>query len=422
VVREVPAIVDENTWRKAQETLAQNLLFGARNTKNCYLLRGLAKCGLCGLTFIGSKTVRTGGKVDFYYRCNGKHGTRGLFGAEGKRCPSKDMNGSFLEQAIWNDIEGFLRNPGEVAEALRQNIAKQGSTEAPELDRRAIEGALASKSEERSRVLALFRKGRIDEAALDAQLSDIETEETALQERLTAANRVEPATSMAALASVEEMLKKLQAKLGLGVPWELKRELVEVLVDGITVDTVETGHRRVAVVNARYRFSLSDSSEGELTARHPIGQTEEQSHEEPQTVGDHLRVHRVSLGLLQRQTAVRIGVNKATIANWESNRSKPAITSMPAIIRLLGYVPLSMPHSISDRLVHSRTLIGLSQGEAAERIGVDQCTLARWERGEREPLGPHKERTQAFIDSSQEILRQQLSASPSELKQLVLPR
>jgi hypothetical protein len=39
---------------------------------------------------------------------NGKHGTRGLFGKDGKRCPSKDVNGAFLEEAVWNDIEQFL--------------------------------------------------------------------------------------------------------------------------------------------------------------------------------------------------------------------------------------------------------------------------------------------------------------------------
>jgi site-specific DNA recombinase len=44
-------------------------------------------------------------------RCNGKHGTRGIYGEKGQRCPSKDVNGDFLEQSVWADVEGFLRNP-----------------------------------------------------------------------------------------------------------------------------------------------------------------------------------------------------------------------------------------------------------------------------------------------------------------------
>jgi hypothetical protein len=40
-------------------------------------------------------------------------------------------------------------------------------------------------------------------------------------------------------------------------PTELKRQLVEVLVDGITVDTIGTEKSREAVVNVRYRFVSS---------------------------------------------------------------------------------------------------------------------------------------------------------------------
>ena len=38
-----------------------------------YLLRGLIKCGLCGLTYVGVAANRPNGKREFYYRCNGAH-------------------------------------------------------------------------------------------------------------------------------------------------------------------------------------------------------------------------------------------------------------------------------------------------------------------------------------------------------------
>lgn len=41
--------------------------------------------------------------------------------------------------------------------------------------------------------------------------------------------------------------------------------------------------------------------------------------------------------------------------------------------------------------------MGITQGEAARRIGVDQGTLARWERGEREPTGRVAVRAAAFL-------------------------
>ena len=238
IMREVPAIVDEATWQKAQQTMKANFLFGIRSVKHLYLLRGMAKCGLCGLTFIGSHTVRPNGKVESYYRCNGKHSAHQIYGKEGGRCRAKDVNGMFFEDTIWNDIEQFLRNPGEVGEILRQKIAARTQDRTPEFDRRSLEIALETKAEERARVLGLFRKGRIDETALDSQLDEIVAEEESLRTRLAMVRSPEPEQEAEALASVPAMLEALREKLDAGITWELKRQLVEVLVDGITVDTV----------------------------------------------------------------------------------------------------------------------------------------------------------------------------------------
>jgi hypothetical protein len=65
ISRSAPAIVCEETWRKAQETLKANFLFSARSAKNHYLLRGLIKCSLCGHTYIGVAANRPNGKREF---------------------------------------------------------------------------------------------------------------------------------------------------------------------------------------------------------------------------------------------------------------------------------------------------------------------------------------------------------------------
>jgi len=70
---------------------------------------------------------------------------------------------------------------------------------------------------------------------------------------------------------------------------------------------------------------------------------------------------------------------------------------MPAIIRFLGYNPLPAAHTLSERLVHRRTRLGISQKESAERLAVDPSTLAKWERGEREPAGVFLGRVKGFL-------------------------
>jgi transcriptional regulator with XRE-family HTH domain len=114
-------------------------------------------------------------------------------------------------------------------------------------------------------------------------------------------------------------------------------------------------------------------------------------------VGDHLRRRRLTLKLLQRQVAEQLGVDKTSIYNWEANRTKPGLEHMPAIIKFLGYNPLPPPDGWPNRLVLHRTALGLSQKEAAHQIGVDPCTLARWERGEREPSGAFAARASIFL-------------------------
>ena len=90
-------------------------------------------------------------------------------------------------------------------------------------------------------------------------------------------------------------------------------------------------------------------------------------------------------------------MDKTSVFNWEANTSTPEIRYMPAIIRFLGYNPLPAATAWGDRLVRQRTSLGLSQKESAGRIGVDPGTLAKWERGEREPAGVFAKRAERFL-------------------------
>ncbi len=104
--------------------------------------------------------------------------------------------------------------------------------------------------------------------------------------------------------------------------------------------------------------------------------------------------------MLQKDVAEQIGVDKTSVFNWEANSASPEIRYMPAIIGFLGYNPLPEADTLGERLVRHRTSLGLSQKEAARRLGVDPSTLARWERGEREPAGGLLGRAERFLDDA----------------------
>lgn len=173
------------------------------------------------------------------------------------------------------------------------------------------------------------------------------------------------------------------------------------IVAGVRVDTVEQGGVKQARTTVTYRFSQPDQplpmvlpqaySTGRVI-RIPVV---------PQTVGDHIRKRRLGLKLLQKDVAEQLGVDKTSIFNWEGNRCSPEIRYMPAIIDFLGYNPLPAASTLAERLVRQRTSLGLSQEEAACGLGVDPSTLARWERGQREPAGGFAARVQHFLDNAE---------------------
>ena len=115
----------------------------------------------------------------------------------------------------------------------------------------------------------------------------------------------------------------------------------------------------------------------------------------------HIRKRRLGLKMLQREVAEQLGVEKTSVFNWEANTSAPEIRHMPAIIRFLGYNPLPEVDGWGTRLVRCRSTLGLTQKETARGLGVDPGTLARWERGEREPTGAFLERVKRFLQDGE---------------------
>ncbi len=69
-------------------------------------------------------------------------------------------------------------------------------------------------------------------------------------------------------------------------------------------------------------------------------------------MGGHIRKRRLDLGLLQREVAQQLGVDKSTILNWERGHTSPALRLLPRIIGLLSYSPLVPGDSVPERLKH----------------------------------------------------------------------
>jgi transcriptional regulator with XRE-family HTH domain len=107
----------------------------------------------------------------------------------------------------------------------------------------------------------------------------------------------------------------------------------------------------------------------------------------PKSFGDHLKKRRLELGLLQREVAAQLGVDRTSVASWEKDNTFPPSRYLPGIIRFIGYQPFAdvLDKSIGEKLVLLRQLLGITQDELAARFSVGRSTLGRWERGSVSP-------------------------------------
>ncbi|MCK4412547.1 MAG: hypothetical protein KAY32_03280 [Candidatus Eisenbacteria sp.] len=162
-----------------------------------------------------------------------------------------------IEAVVWSDVEEFLRDPGEVLRTLSEQCEDMDSrrSEANQ-EVELIEGQLADKDQERTRILTLYRKGTIEEALLEQQMAAIETERTDLSEALEGARqRLDGLTAATTdLDATETLLAELNGRLDAPLTFKLKRELVEALVEGIVIETIESDGRKESVVQVTYRF------------------------------------------------------------------------------------------------------------------------------------------------------------------------
>ena len=81
--------------------------------------------------------------------------------------------------------------------------------------------------------------------------------------------------------------------------------------------------------------------------------------------------------LQQRDGALRLGVHAASVRNWESGRTEPALDLLRSVIEFLSYDPRPTPNTIGEKIKFWRTARGLSQEELG-RSGELASTRRPW--------------------------------------------
>lgn len=243
-------MVSAEMWDAAQEALRRNRTVGPASGR-VYILKSVMKCGICGLTYVGSWN-----RNSVYYRCGGHLTGRGP--TEGK-CNAKDIKGDNIEPIIKADIEAFLRNPGDIIKELSQERETDSAAAIREAEKITLEGALANLAIRRKNAIDLRMRGRITDAEIDEALAQVDKEKAQVEERLKALTPVAVEEEQEPLTEdiLAELRKRLDAELT-PLQWQ---EIVRLLVKRITIYTEGEGLTRKARAVIEYRFTPPSPSE-----------------------------------------------------------------------------------------------------------------------------------------------------------------
>jgi site-specific DNA recombinase len=238
----IEGLVSPALWQAAQEALARNRRC-AKNTRRVYLLRGVLKCGICDLTYVGSWSKEVG-----WYRCGGQLVERGPVPG---RCPGCAIRTDRIEPLVWADVERFLRNPGDVLDELDGLAERETQAAIAEAEAITLARALEDLEQQRKQALNLNIRGRLPDAELEQTLDRIETDRTGLEARVAA---LEPSQAEIVPQEARDLLSEVRARLDAGLTDEQRQEIVRLLV-GIVVhtDVGEDGKKNVRAV-VTYRF------------------------------------------------------------------------------------------------------------------------------------------------------------------------
>lgn len=235
IERSVEPIIDADTWARAQQVLRDHNLVNQHGRVRDYLLRGLMRCAMCGLSYVGTGYPKHGGGIKAYYVCSGKHNHRKLLRPGGVKCPSKAIQAEWIEQVLWGDVQCILDHRASALQSLAERVAW-------------LEGEIIRLRDEARQLKAILTQPSIRLA--DREESEIRSIKATIAEQLERALAWE--AQQRGLHEVRELLERPPHQVH---DREVQRYYLERLITSATVDTVFLeGGKKSAVVSVVYCF------------------------------------------------------------------------------------------------------------------------------------------------------------------------
>jgi site-specific DNA recombinase len=181
----VPAILDQETFDKAQEKMRLNAKQpGGFKAKETYLLSGLIYCGECLLRegkdvmMMGNaKHCGSGKNKHVTYRCGQRHRTH--------TCDNKEIRREYIEDFVLTKLERWVFNEKAIPKlAKKLNEHRQKSVAGRELENEPLTLALAEVERQIGNIVKAVTEG-LGQESFAAKLSELEAQKRQITSRLS---------------------------------------------------------------------------------------------------------------------------------------------------------------------------------------------------------------------------------------------
>jgi site-specific DNA recombinase len=239
---EVPALVDEATWRAAQQQLDKNRIMAKRNEKHDFLMHRRARCGKCGCS-MSARSKRNRVKLYKYYNCNSDPART----AHG-RCGSPTFRADDVDDAVWAWVRSLVEDPSELTQGLDAYQEERDRETMPLRERLAVVDSLLTNNQAQlERLLDLYLSGELPREMLVDRKSRLErTIESLERERGSLAIHLEAETlSQGDIERIQQFVSEVLEGLNEAEErFETRRRIIEEL-DVQAILAVEDGKKVV---------------------------------------------------------------------------------------------------------------------------------------------------------------------------------
>lgn len=228
----IPAIIDEDTFNKAQEILAQRRRNASsyKSSRKMNLLVGKVMCGKCGC-LMNINTRKSGTSKGYYstYRCTAKNEKMA------KRCDNREISVSHLERFVISQLMFYLKQD-EIVDRITDmlNEALENETNSHDIEIRQVNQQILNVDVKIQNMTNAIAEGNVAVISLVEKLNSLEEEKAQLNKRLDEMKSIVPVHKEISRDEVLALLEKAKEHM-LSENNELIRSVIDLFVEKITV-------------------------------------------------------------------------------------------------------------------------------------------------------------------------------------------